>query len=151
MYTNHLQYYLKRINKNPKRGEECNAWKGDRAGYAARHQRVYILYGKAYKCERCRTKTAKRYEWANLSGEYKLERTDWKQLCVSCHRRLDAKARPIGEKHGRAKLNEFLVRRIREIGEALPSLSQPKIAKMFGISVATVRSILKRKTWKHIL
>lgn len=30
-----------------------------------------------------------RYEWANISGEYKRERSDWVMLCPSCHRKID--------------------------------------------------------------
>lgn len=31
----------------------------------------------------------KRYEWANISGEYKRDRSDWVMLCPSCHRKID--------------------------------------------------------------
>lgn len=30
-----------------------------------------------------------RYEWANISGEYKRDRSDWVMLCPSCHRKID--------------------------------------------------------------
>ena len=32
----------------------------------------------------------KRYHWANISGEYKRDLTDYKRLCVSCHRYFDS-------------------------------------------------------------
>lgn len=56
--------------------------------YAAVHKWISRTYGKASHCENC-IKTAKRFEWANISGEYKRERDDWKQLCPSCHRKAD--------------------------------------------------------------
>jgi len=30
-----------------------------------------------------------RYEWANISGEYKRDVSDYIQLCPSCHRKFD--------------------------------------------------------------
>lgn len=73
-------------NKGIKEGEG-NAWKGDSVGYGGLHQWVYKNLGKAIKCENgC---MAKRYEWANISGEYKRDLDDFKQLCKSCHLKFD--------------------------------------------------------------
>lgn len=34
----------------------------------------------------------KRYfQWANISGEYLRIVSDWKQLCVKCHKKFDKK------------------------------------------------------------
>lgn len=65
------------------------AWKGLSAGYVAKHTWIIKHYGKASRCELCETKTAKRYEWANISGDYLRTREDYRELCPSCHRRLD--------------------------------------------------------------
>lgn len=40
-------------------------------------------------CEVCYTRDSARYEWANISGEYKKSLDDWKNLCVSCHLKID--------------------------------------------------------------
>ena len=64
-------------------------WKGLNAGYTSKHYRIYVRFGKPKKCDSCGIQSAKKYEWANLSGEYKTERSDWKRLCVSCHRLFD--------------------------------------------------------------
>lgn len=42
------------------------------------------------KCERCHRTDKKKYEWANKSGRYLRDLTDWIRLCTSCHRLHDA-------------------------------------------------------------
>ena len=70
-------------------GEESRRWKGDKASYVAKHMWIIKHYGKASMCEKCGTVTASRYEWANISGEYRRESSDYMQLCPSCHRKMD--------------------------------------------------------------
>lgn len=80
-------------------------WKGEKAGYGPKHDWVRRHFSKANKCEeptciypRKRKnwdgkimEKPKRYEWANISGKHKRERSDWIQLCPSCHRTRDIK------------------------------------------------------------
>jgi len=68
-------------------GSDHHSWRGDAVGYGGVHQWLYKTYGKADRCDRCGTLEAKRYEWANISLEYKRDRTDWEMLCTSCHRK----------------------------------------------------------------
>lgn len=70
-----------------KSGPEENhpRWRGDKAGYHALHKWVQKHRGRPRMCEDCGSTEAKRYEWANISKEYKRELDDWKRLCVSCH------------------------------------------------------------------
>lgn len=58
--------------------------------YKRVHWFVRHNWGKASMCEgkNC-LKLYTSYQWANLSGEYTLNRSDWKMLCQSCHRRMD--------------------------------------------------------------
>lgn len=70
-------------------GKNHGNWKGDKASYHAIHSWVKTWCGKAHKCEKCNCLDAKRYEWANISREYKREVEDWVQLCPSCHRYAD--------------------------------------------------------------
>ena len=83
-------------------GEKSRRWKGDEASYEAIHMWLYEHYGKANKCEQkgCHypkvvdagrriIEKPSRYEWANISGEYKRDRSDWVMLCPSCHRKID--------------------------------------------------------------
>ena len=69
-----------------KHNDEKNpAWKGDEVGYRAIHQWVERKLGKATHCSNNKNHTAKRYHWANISGEYKRDVTDWKQVCPHCN------------------------------------------------------------------
>lgn len=63
-------------------------WKGDNAGYWAIHTWVRKTLGRATKCSSC-GETNKRIEWANISGKYKRDINDWKQLCCKCHAKFD--------------------------------------------------------------
>lgn len=64
-------------------------WKGDDAGYGSKHDWIKKWYGEAIKCEDCGTTTAKKYDWANISGKYLRDRSDWKRLCRKCHHKMD--------------------------------------------------------------
>lgn len=79
-----------------------NRWKGKEAGYVAKHMWIVKNYGNASRCENMECvyprkinngrellEKPRRYEWANVSGEYSREREDYKQLCPSCHRKWD--------------------------------------------------------------
>lgn len=62
---------------------------GTEAQYVALHDWVYRKLGRPQKCDECGTTEYHRYEWANISGKYKRDITDWRRLCVPCHRKLD--------------------------------------------------------------
>ena len=64
----------------------------EKCGYMARHKRIWKKYGKAIKCNNIDCKrVCIYYEWANLSGEYKENKSDWMQMCCSCHKLYDLK------------------------------------------------------------
>jgi len=69
--------------------EKHPLWKGKDAGYTAIHQWIRRKFGSPKKCEDCGSVTAKKFEWANISGLYKRLRSDWKRLCTKCHHKLD--------------------------------------------------------------
>jgi hypothetical protein len=73
-------------------GERSYTWKGDEASYAAIHLWASNHFGKPQKCEHCGTTEKRMYHWANISGTYRRERTDWLRLCVPCHKNHDIKA-----------------------------------------------------------
>jgi hypothetical protein len=62
-------------------------WKGDDVGYYAVHDWMYKEYGQPQICEHCDSKNlgSRKHQWANISGEYKRERSDWLRLCARCH------------------------------------------------------------------
>ena len=57
--------------------------------YQKVHKWLYRNHGKAIHCSNTFDHSAKRYEWSNISGKYLFDITDWKQLCPSCHRKMD--------------------------------------------------------------
>ena len=53
--------------------------------YRALHLWVERQLGKPNKCVECGSTESKRYHWANISGAYHKELSDWRRLCVRCH------------------------------------------------------------------
>jgi len=74
------------MSKN--KGENNSQWKGDKVSYSALHIWVKRVFGKPVKCEKC-VNPKGRIEWANKSGNYLRLRSDWMQLCNSCHYKYD--------------------------------------------------------------
>ena len=60
-----------------------------RKEYEAVHYWIRKNYGKATHCEKDPSHKSTQYEWANISGEYKRDISDYIQLCPSCHRKMD--------------------------------------------------------------
>ena|SRR3990167_6976863 len=75
--------------KKGRRDEDHPEWKGDKVSYHGLHAWVARWKGKSSICEECGTTTASHYEWANISGKYKRDLSDWKRLCKKCHHRFD--------------------------------------------------------------
>lgn len=73
-----------------KRRDELNHnWKGDRARYNALHNWVRLRLGNPSICINCGNTTAKKYDWSNISYQYKRILSDWERLCRSCHMKKD--------------------------------------------------------------
>lgn len=70
-------------------GENSSQWKGDEVSYESLHDWVRINYGVPERCEEC--KQVKKITAANVSGEYRRDRSDWRFLCYSCHCKFDGK------------------------------------------------------------
>lgn len=87
-----------------RRGERNVNWKGDAAGYYAVHIWMVTNFPKTGICEHCEIAADRRpHDYANLSGDYRRDRSDWKELCRKCHRALDMPkvlARRAQLKHG---------------------------------------------------
>lgn len=71
--------------------EKSPTWKGDDVGYGALHEWVYQILGNPLICKHCGNKfqNNRQIHWANKSGLYKREKSDWIRLCVSCHKLMD--------------------------------------------------------------
>lgn len=70
-------------------GTKNNKWKGESAGYHAKHMWANSWFGSPQFCEHCKTSSRRMYHWANVSGGYLRDRNDWLRLCVSCHKKYD--------------------------------------------------------------
>lgn len=80
---------------NPK-GERNGNWKGAEVGYQALHRWVRRWGTKLGICFHCR-EAKKQTEWANISGEYRRDLSDYIELCRSCHKLYDLRR---GEANG---------------------------------------------------
>lgn len=69
--------------------EKHHFWKGNNVGYDAIHNWVNRNYGSPRRCEDCGTEDALKYDWANISGQYKRDKFDWRRLCRKCHHAFD--------------------------------------------------------------
>lgn len=71
-------------------GEKARAWKGERAGYVAIHAWL-SKHHKKESCQHCGKSESdvSRLEWANISGKYLRDISDYLVLCPSCHRKMD--------------------------------------------------------------
>lgn len=59
--------------------------------YNTIHKWVQYNFKKTGVCEHCDTSglTGRYIHWANVSGKYKKQRSDWKELCAKCHQIFD--------------------------------------------------------------
>jgi hypothetical protein len=75
--------------------ENHHCWKGDKASYSSKHERIRHKYGRPEQCEQCGLQNTKYgrsiIQYANLSGKFLVDRADWKVLCPSCHKLFDYK------------------------------------------------------------
>jgi hypothetical protein len=69
--------------------EKHPLWKDGDASPEAKHEWIRRRLGRPSKCEHCGTTEKRMYHWANISGEYKRDITDYMRLCVPCHKRYD--------------------------------------------------------------
>ncbi len=81
-------------NKNPmfgKVGVISPSWKGENASYYAKHSWISRRLGKPEACEECglNNLSGRQINWANISGKYLRDISDWKRLCLKCHRAFD--------------------------------------------------------------
>lgn len=133
-------------------------WKGKDASYFAKHMWMVGKYGNPAKCQECGVpgrKTGRMWSihWCNISGKFKRVLSDWKQLCVSCHRKFDygrGAYHERGSSHRWAKLKEKDVLAIR--AEFVPRKYNVvvNLAKKYGVSKGTIQAVVRRANWKHI-
>lgn len=75
------------IPREYKKGKDAPTWK-ENPTYNHIHDWVRKEKGSAKECEWCDDPKG-RFEWANISGEYKRDLSDFVSLCSSCHNKYD--------------------------------------------------------------
>ena len=68
-------------------------YKGDKANYRSLHAWVVRWLGQPQTCSKCDKTNLSGHliHWANKSGQYLRELSDWVRLCVKCHKNFDKK------------------------------------------------------------
>lgn len=125
--------------KNGEHSDEKHPnWVGDKVSYTALHSWIHRKLGKAFKCDNCGetkmpTNKKRFFQWANISGEYKRDVSDWKQLCSICHRKFDGITKFSKEEAATIK-NRYMN------GE-----SQKSLAAEFKVDQGTISNIVNNK------
>jgi len=76
-----------------KKGQRPHNWIDGNVNYDTLHHWVSNHLGKLKKCEMCGDTSNRKYAWANKSGKYKRDLSDWLRLCYSCHKIYDNQRR----------------------------------------------------------
>lgn len=91
--TGPLSQATKKKLSDVRKGERNHKWKGEEVSYSALHCWIKLNWGKADRCETCQREMKvgeeRKFEWSNISGDYKRDRSDWQMLCARCHRKFD--------------------------------------------------------------
>lgn len=127
--------------------------------YGALHHWVRQVRGRPQHCEDCGTTEPRRYEWANLTGNY-TDPNDYKRLCKPCHARMDNTGRKAGDKkigvrrpdmqgerHRTARLTE---QNVLEIRRRAVSESYVSLGREFGVQASHISRVFHRQLWKHV-
>lgn len=64
-------------------------------GYSGIHAWIKNNFGVANKCQICKNKKAKKYEWASKSHSYTRNIEDWVMACVPCHKKMDGHVKEV--------------------------------------------------------
>jgi hypothetical protein len=64
------------------------SWKGNGAGYRAKHKWITRVKGKPTECFVCGKKVG-RLHWANIDHQYKREESEYISMCPKCHGHYD--------------------------------------------------------------
>ena len=78
-------------NSNTRLMEKAYQWKGEKAGYDAKHKFLNKLLGRASCCQINPTHISKKYSWHNFRENGSRNPDDYVSVCESCHRKIHNK------------------------------------------------------------
>lgn len=95
-------------------------WKATRSyTYNAIHKWIHSRLGKATYCSVNPKHKSKRYEWSSISRKYKRDLKDYRQLCLSCHRKYDM-TKKIKAKISKTLKGKYYGNREKSIAQFIP-------------------------------
>ncbi|MCH7536181.1 MAG: hypothetical protein IH948_10660 [Bacteroidetes bacterium] len=88
-----LSLALRGKKKDYMADEKHPMWRGDKVKYIGLHMWVARKLGKPDTCEHCHRSnlSGRLIHWANKSGNYLRDLSDWLRLCAKCHKQYDLK------------------------------------------------------------
>jgi hypothetical protein len=127
------------------RGDRHPNWRGAEASVEAKHFRVITARGKPASCI-WGCADAKRYEWANLTGDYD-DIWDYAAMCAKCHRKYDNARRsmePGFTRHPWGYRGLFTADQVRELRRRAADGERPAaLAREYGIAGGTMGSLIR--------
>jgi hypothetical protein len=119
-------------------------------GYSRLHRWVRKLKGNPTYCSFNKNHTAKRFEYANISKEYKKDISDYISLCPSCHRKYDwTKEQSIKialSKKGKVGYHTY-IKQFSKNGEFIKKwFSLAEASRNLGISRTGISNVLRGDT-----
>jgi hypothetical protein len=95
VFTDDHRARLRERSNDHLQSDRHYGWKGDAASYLSKHQWVYRRKPRTGECEECGTRPpafrnrTTGTEFANVSGEYRRDVDDYRELCHACHTTFD--------------------------------------------------------------
>ncbi len=85
-----MNYWNKNVEIGHQKLEKSPFWKGENVGYSAVHKSLKRNFGNPSECSSCKKKGERigklwNIEWANVSGRYLRDKSDYIALCRKCH------------------------------------------------------------------
>lgn len=122
-------------------------WKGDDASYSAIHHWIKNKKGKALYCSNNINHINRKYNWANISGEYLRDVNDYVPLCISCHKKMDltkefvegCRKRMMGNTNTRKEVRQFTIDGI--FIAKFPSMTEAQ--EKTGVLITSICNMLK--------
>ena len=83
--------------RNKINGDKSPHWKASRVGYRGIHLWIERTLGRPKKCSHCQkiSDDSREMQWANKSGRYLRDVSDWIRLCRKCHVIMDGRGKKL--------------------------------------------------------